>query len=120
VNANAIDTPADNPVIEEYSYIHSIDCRVKIRNGSAIITALSYGFQSVTRIEMTVEIQEKFALFWITKSTWNESVNSDSLQMVKNYVVTSGKTYRAKVKVTVYTASGSETATVTSATQKAN
>ncbi len=63
VNANAIDTPADNPVIEEYSYIHSIDCRVKIRNGSAIITALSYGFQSVTRIEMTVEVQEKFALF---------------------------------------------------------
>jgi len=77
VNANVIDTPAENPVIEEYVNLRALDCDIEIKNGSAIISANCRGFQSVTRIEMTVEIQEKFGLFWITKSTHTGRTNDE-------------------------------------------
>lgn len=64
-----------------------------------------------TDCEITLELQEKVGFIWITRASWTQS----SLSLNKQYSVTSGKTYRAKAKATVYTASSSETATKTAA-----
>jgi hypothetical protein len=66
-----------------------------------------------TDCEITLELQEKVGFIWITRASWIQSSPSSSLSLNKQYSVTSGKTYRAKAKATVYTASSSESATKT-------
>ncbi|MCR5321944.1 MAG: hypothetical protein K6E85_01470 [Lachnospiraceae bacterium] len=118
--ANELETPAPEPIIEEYSDMNSPSCNLNIANGEAEVTASAHGKASVIMCEIVLEIQEQFGPFWITKCTWSDSKSGRNLSLVGNYSVTSGKTYRAKAWVTVYTASGSESATVTSASQTAN
>ncbi len=58
-DAHVIDTPIDDPVIEEYEYMNWISCGLSINNGVASANATVSGKSSVTRCEMTLEIQER-------------------------------------------------------------
>ena len=69
VKAETVDTTADNPIILQYVNMSNAICNLSITNGNAKIVTSVYGTSSVTRVEMTVEIQEKFGFIWITKQT---------------------------------------------------
>ena len=109
------------PIIEGYSDIGTARCSISVSGGTANVSAIvSSSTSDTTSCAISLEIQEKFGFIWITKETWTESAAGGYLAINESYSVTSGKTYRAKARVTVYTASGSESATVTSASQTAN
>ena len=74
---------------------------------------------TVKRCSITIELQEKVGLLWVTRSTWSVSENGIELSVSRNCKVKSGKTYRVKAKSTVYTTTGSESASATSSSQTA-
>ena len=97
-----------------YTLIGNLTCSISVTGNTAALSArVSAGNSAVTDCEITLELQEKVGLIWITRASWTQSSHSSSLSMNKQYSVTSGKTYRAKAKATVYTTSSSETATKT-------
>ena len=97
-----------------YTLIGNLTSSISVTGNTAALSArVSAGNSAVTDCEITLELQEKVGLIWITRASWTQSSHSSSLSMNKQYSVTSGKTYRAKAKATVYTASSSETATKT-------
>ena len=97
-----------------YTLIGNLTCSISITGNTAALSArVSAGSSAVTDCEMTLELQEKVAFIWITRSTWTQSSHSNSLSMNQQTSVSSGKTYRLKVKATVYSASSSESATKT-------
>lgn len=99
-----------------YTLIGNLTCSISVTGNTAALSArVSAGNSAVTDCEITLELQEKVGLIWITRASWTQSSHSSSLSMNKQYSVTSGKTYRAKAKATVYTASSSESATKTAA-----
>ena len=98
----------------KFSLISVFNCNIVISGGTAYLSADVEAYNSsVTDCKIELELQEKVGIFWITRASWTESSNSNSMSMDKNYPITSGKTYRAKAKTTVYTASNSESATKT-------
>ena len=99
-----------------YTLIGNLTCSISVTGNTAALSArVSAGNSAVTDCEIMLELQEKVGLIWITRASWTQSSHSSSLSMNKQYSVTSGKTYRAKAKATVYTASSSESATKTAA-----
>lgn len=63
---------------------------------------------------LTFALQRYWGLFWITEETFTVERNSHTASLTESYTVESGRTYRVKAKITVYSATDSESTTVTS------
>ncbi len=99
----------------KYALIGEFSCKLTISGTTAYPSAKLEANSSVDDCEIELMIQEKVGFLWITRASWTLSSHSNHLSISRQYTVSSGKTYRAKAKATVYSANDSESATVVSA-----
>lgn len=84
-------------------------------SGQATIDCAAVGVaSSTTKVEIEAKLQRYWGLFWITEETFTVERNSYSASLTESYTVESGHTYRIKAKITVYSATDSESTTVIS------
>ncbi|MBO4506917.1 MAG: hypothetical protein J5728_10865 [Lachnospiraceae bacterium] len=103
-----------NSYAVRYTLIGNLTCSISITGNTAALSArVSAGNSTVTDCEMTLELQERVAFIWITKSSWTQSSHGSSLSMNKQSTANREKTYRLKVTATVYSSSSSESASKT-------
>ena len=84
-------------------------------SGQSSIFCSAHGpASSTTKVEIEAKLQRYWGLFWITEETFTVERNSYSASLTESYTVESGHTYRVKAKITVYSATDSESTTVIS------
>lgn len=102
-------------IMPRMTYIYKADHRLVISNGAASVYAMVRGdSESVTKCEITVELQEKNGSSWDTVETWSKTVNGQSAVIRETHAVINGKTYRMVATVTAWCGSNSETRIMTS------
>ena len=111
---------AGNVITPMYTDTSKISCDLSVNGDTATVVASVRGKASTVKsCSLKVELQEKVGILWITRSTWNVSETGNELSITRSCKVSSGKTYRVKATSTVYTATGSESASQTSSSQVA-
>ena len=102
VFAEDLDIPADDPVIEEYTYVSDIDTRLAIKSGNAIasvtVTDMNY---NTTKIHVKMTLQKKSGASWSNVVTWEKTTTNNRLYLSKSKSVSSG-TYRVKCVTNAY------------------
>lgn len=84
-------------------------------SGKATIDCAAVGVaSSTTKVVIEAKLQRYWGLFWITEETFTVERDSYLANLSETYTVESGHTYRVKAKITVYSATDSESTTVTS------
>lgn len=114
--AEELDTPVEDPIIEEYQGIRYITSDISISGSSATCYGVVDGRSSYS-YSMTVYLQKLSGSNWNSIASWSATGSGNlgvSLTKTKNGL-TSG-TYRCKVYVSVYDSNGQfvESATVCS------
>lgn len=122
VSAAAVDENNEE-YVEEYEYIvepysaiiNSCNAYISIENRQiATCTGRTSCSSDVYKIEITVTLQKKGAIFWNDVTYWTETVYSNSAELKRGCAVEVGETYRTKVKVVAYYGSKSTKQTNTS------
>ena len=110
---------ADSDIASQprYSYTNSAASTLSISNGIACCTADLTGYQSTTKIKITIELQKKGGLWWNEVDTWTVTYYDNTAILSKSCAVSSGK-YRAKSTFVVYCGNDSETITINSPEQE--
>ena len=84
-----------------------------ISNNKAHCTSRLIGYQSTTKIVITMTLQKKTLFWWSKVETWTGTYNDFVAELYKTKSIENG-TYRIKTKFVVYSGSDSETITVKS------
>ena len=108
--------PTEPEIMPLWEYITGSRASLGI-DGSGKATISCYGAGSsgvTTRVEIEAKLQRYWGLFWITEETFTVERDSYLANLNETYTVESGHTYRVKAKITVYSATDSESTTVTS------
>lgn len=100
-------------------YITDAKVRFAIDKGIATIKASVIGQDGVDRCKVEVTLQEKVGSTWKIVGTWTDETGGVRASVSETKAVTAGKTYRAKVVVTAWSGSKSETKTILSPEKKA-
>lgn len=101
-----------------YSYTQSAAASLDISNGVATCLATLKGYSgTTTKIEVTMTLQKKTALWWPDVISWSTTYNNYYMNLSRSESVSSG-TYRVKAEFKVYNGSKSETVTVYSGEDK--
>lgn len=121
VSAAEIPAPPDQGEITPYAlYIGGKDLSFVISNGVATVKGWVTGQPGVAdRCQVVVTLEEKSGTTWKTIATWSDESNGGRASVSETTAVTAGKTYRAKVVVTAWSGSKSETKTILSSEKKA-
>ena len=108
--------PTEPEIMPLWEYITSSRAGLSIdASGKATISCYGAGSSGVTtRVEIEAKLQRYWGLFWITEETFTVEKDSYLANLSETYTVESGHTYRVKAKITVYSATDSESTTVTS------
>ena len=108
--------PTDPEIMPMFEQIVTAEAWLSISaNGVATVECDVVGLMSsTTKVEIEAKLQRYWGLFWITEETFTVERNSYSASLTESYTVESGHTYRVKAKITVYSATDSESTTVTS------
>ena len=108
--------PTEPEIMPLWEYITSSRAGLSIdASGKATISCYGAGSSGVTtRVEIEAKLQRYWGLFWITEETFTVERDSYLANLNETYTVESGHTYRVKAKITVYSATDSESTTVTS------
>lgn len=113
-NAEEYDSFIDEgPIIEEYSYTHTISSGLAISNKTAYCSSSVVGYYgTTTKIIVTQTLQKKAGASWTGTSTWTKTFNSwyANYDNTKSSLI--GGTYRLKTVAKVYKGSNYETITV--------
>ena len=116
VFAEDMDAPVDEPVVEEYTYVSSINTNLVIRNGNASASVtVSDLKKNTTKIHVKMTLQKKSGASWNNVVSWEKTTTTHYLSLSKSRAVGEG-TYRVKCVTTAYKDSISETATTYSDT----
>ena len=109
--AEGNDSPADDPVIQEYVYTYSISSDLSIESsGSATGTSIVNGDSSlVTKIVVHQYLQKQNGSDWDTIDSWNNTTYTWRNSCNFPYTVTSAGTYRIRTVADVYHNSSYET-----------
>ena len=100
----------DNTIQPYYNYTSRIEVSLADSSGDAECKTIVRGYTSVTKIEITMTLQQKNFFLWKDVETWTKTVNSSYSSLTKNTSVDSNK-YRVKSVCKVYSGSNSETIT---------
>lgn len=121
VSAVEISDPPSQGEITPYAlYIGGKDLSFAISNGVATVKGWVTGQPGVAdRCQVVVTLEEKSGTTWKTIATWSDESNGGRASVSETKAVTAGKTYRAKVVVTAWSGSKSETKTILSSEKKA-
>lgn len=90
--------------VEPYSVIiKKCDAYIDVENGQiATCTGVVKCSSDVYKIEITVTLQKKGAVFWSDVTYWTATVYSSSAVLERSCAVATGETYRTKVKAVAY------------------
>ena len=94
-------------------YIGDSNCSLDISGRTAYLSAWVEGYPGeATKCKVRAELQEKSGTYaWTTVDFWTDQQNGTWAEVDETAAVTSGKTYRVKVTVTVWAGSQSESKT---------
>jgi hypothetical protein len=106
-------TSSEETVQPRYDYTSSTWVNLVISNNKASCTSRLIGYQSTTKIVITMTLQKKTLFWWSEVETWTGTYNDFVGELSKSKSIESG-TYRIKTKFVVYSGSDSETITVKS------
>lgn len=108
--------PTEPEIMPLWEQITNAQARLSInQSGGASIYCMVYGQSgSTTKVEIEAKLQRSWGIFWITEETFTVEKDSYIATINETYTVESGHTYRVKAKITVYSATDSESTTVTS------
>lgn len=116
VFAEDLDIPADDIVIEEYTYVSYIDTKLAIKSGKACANVtVSDLNNNTTKIHVKMTLQKKSGTSWNNVATWEKTTASHYLSLSKSRAVVKG-TYRVKCVTTAYKGTKSKSATTYSET----
>ena len=102
------DVPADEPAVEEYAYVSSINTKLIIRNGSATASVtVSDLNNNTTKIYVKMTLQKKSGASWNNVASWEKTTTSHYLTLSKSKAVSKG-TYRVKCVTKAYKNGNSE------------
>ncbi len=111
VQADAV----DNVSVMRMTYISSCSANLNIStSGTATVQSSIVGVTSVTSVKIVATLQYYNAGVWTPLQSWTQTATGRTLTISPTRSVGSGYTYRVVSKVTAYSGSSSETATVTS------
>ena len=118
-NVSAVENVNSTIVTPCSMYITDAKVRFAIDKGIATIKASVIGQDGVDRCKVEVTLQEKVGSTWKIVGTWTDETGGVRASVSETKEVTAGKTYRAKVVVTAWSGSKSETKTILSPEKKA-
>lgn len=102
VFAEDMDAPVDEPVVEEYTYVSSINTNLVIRNGNASASVtVSDLKKNTTKIHVKMTLQKKSGASWKSIASWEKTTTSHYLSLSKSRAVSKG-TYRVKCVTNAY------------------
>lgn len=102
VFAEDLDTPADEPAVEEYAYVSSINTNLVIRSGNASASVtVSDLKKNTTKIHVKMTLQKKSGASWKSIASWEKTTTSHYLSLSKSRAVSKG-TYRVKCVTNAY------------------
>ena len=103
-------TTNNNTVQPKLDYTSSVAVNISISNNVAECTTQVIGYNSATKIKITMTLQRRGVLFWNEVDTWTTTYYDNVAMMSKTCGVNSGK-YRVKAELVVYSGSNSENIT---------
>ena len=111
VFAEDMDSPVDEPIIQEYQYISTINTSLNISGGkaSASVTVDDLN-NNTTKIYATMTLQKKSGGSWSNIEKWEKTTYGRTLTLSKTKAVSKG-TYRIKCVIKAYKNSDCETKT---------
>jgi hypothetical protein len=108
----------DDGIMPAMEYIISSDLDLHIVNGDAKIDFSAICYDSLTKCEITITLQEKNWFSWNDFTTWTYTYYSIEPEVEVSKTISSGKTYRAVATITAWCGTQSETQTLTSSNVK--
>ena len=102
--------PVEETVQPMYKYTATALVSLSILNNTAQCISQISGYQSVTKVNITMTLEKKTLFWWSDVEKWTATYNSPVAQFAKSHSVKSG-TYRVKTKFIVYSGNNSETIT---------
>ena len=112
--------PRQDAVAPYAIYIAKASCDLNFNGKTAVIMGRVTGQTGIVdRCRVVVYLQEKSGSEWKTVDTWTAEEDGQRASVSETKAVTAGKTYRAKVVVTAWSGSKSETKTISSPEKKA-
>ena len=111
VFAEDMDSPVDEPIIQEYQYISTINTSLNISGGkaSASVTVDDLN-NNTTKIYATMTLQKKSGGSWSNIEKWDKTTYSRTLTLSKTKAISKG-TYRLKCVIKAYKNANCETIT---------
>lgn len=106
-------TPGYQEITPYALYIRNSNCNLIINGKTATVSSMVSGQPGVVdRCKVVVSLQEKVGSTWRTVATWTDDQDALRASVSETETVTSGRTYRAKAVVTVWSGSQSESKTI--------
>lgn len=93
-----------------YEYTQSANTFLNISSSIATCKFTFLGYSQVTKVVITMTLQQKTLFWWSTEETWTTTVYKEYASFTKTTSVDSG-TYRVKTVFTVYSGTDYETIT---------
>ena len=108
--------PTEPGISPQWKYIANCDATINIdSSGNAAVFCYASGISgNTTKVVIEAKLQRTQGIFWFTQASFSTENNSIYAAINQNYAVESGYSYRVKVKVTVYSGTTSESATIKS------
>ena len=111
INTDIIENISSEETVQpRYNYTSSTTVNLVISNNKANCTSRLIGYQSTTKIVITMTLEKKTLFWWNDVETWTGTYNASVAELFKSHSISSG-TYRIKTEFVVYSGSKSETIT---------
>lgn len=111
VFAEDMDFPVDDPDVQEYQYVSTVNTSLSISGGKASASVSVDDINNnTTKIHATMTLQQKSGGSWSNIGKWDKTTYSRSLSLSKTKAVSKG-TYRVKCVIKAYRNANCETIT---------